>query len=114
MCIRDRERVEHCQRLFEAVVARLDVDGDGMLTEMTLFEKYYDKNSEAYEYLRETHSKVLKAYWASPAGVARRAEMSNARKEEWEALSDEEKAARRRAKQEVPLADLSDDGFGAE
>ena len=79
-----------CQHVFQSIAYFRDVT---LFREMTLFLEYYDKNSVGYQLLREARSKAseelwlddryrekvikgLAKYWASPAGIARRKEMS--------------------------------------
>ena len=79
-----------CQHVFQSIAYFRDVT---LYREMTLFLEYYNKNSAAYQMLREARSKIqterwlddrfrekvmkgVAEYWASPAGIARRKEMS--------------------------------------
>ena len=86
-----------CQHVFQSIAYFRDVT---LFREMTLFLEYYDKNSVAYQLLREARSKAseklwlddeyrekvmqgVAKYWASPAGIARRKEMSEQNSEYW-------------------------------
>ena len=112
-----------CQHVFQSIAYFRDIT---LYREMTLFLEYYVKNSVAYQMLREARSKaseelwlddryrekVMKGiaeYWASPAGIARRKELSEQMLEYW--ASDEGVERREYQRTDEFLAPLRANGF---